>query len=36
MPRIRNWQDLHFFRPDRDSRYPHIDALFTRHSGLGR
>lgn len=29
MPRIRNWQDLHFHRPDKTSRYAHIDTLFT-------
>jgi len=29
MPRIRNWMDLRFFRPSKDSRYRHIDALFT-------
>ena len=29
MPRIRNWQDLHFYRPDKASRYAHIDTLFT-------
>ena len=29
MPRIRSWQDLHLFRPDADSRYEHIDGLFT-------
>jgi TnpA family transposase len=29
MPRIRNWQDLHFHRPDKDIHYPHIDSLFT-------
>jgi TnpA family transposase len=28
MPRIRNWKDLHFYRPHEDSRYEHIDALF--------
>lgn len=28
MPRIRNWKDLTFYRPERDSRYRHIDALF--------
>lgn len=28
MPRIRNFQDLIFFRPARDLTYPHIDALF--------
>lgn len=29
MPRIRNWQDLHFDRPDKASHYPHIDMLFS-------
>lgn len=29
MPRIRNWQDLHLYRPDRGARYDHIDELFT-------
>lgn len=29
MPRIRNWQDLHFHRPDKDRVYLHIDNLFT-------
>jgi len=29
MPRIRNWKDLKFFRPDADARYEHIDSLFT-------
>jgi TnpA family transposase len=29
MPRIRNWKELKFFRPDRDSCYQHIDALFS-------
>ena len=29
MPRIRNWQDLHFYRPGKESHYPHIDTLFT-------
>jgi TnpA family transposase len=28
MPRIRNWKDLVFFRPDEKTLYPHIDALF--------
>ena len=28
MPRIRNWQDLKFFRPAPDTRYEHIDTLF--------
>lgn len=29
MPRIRNWKDLHFFRPSKKTRYQHIDSLFT-------
>jgi len=29
MPRIRNWQDLKFYRPDCTSRYEHIDPLFS-------
>jgi TnpA family transposase len=29
MPRIRNWHDLVFYRPDTTTTYPHIDALFT-------
>ncbi len=29
MPRIRNWKELHFFRPSRKARYKHIDSLFT-------
>jgi len=29
MPRIRNWQDLKFFLPDKHSRYRHIDELFS-------
>jgi TnpA family transposase len=29
MPRIRNWKDLRFFRPGKDSQYRHIDALFS-------
>lgn len=28
-PRIRNWQDLKFFRPDRGTTYKHIDTLFS-------
>jgi TnpA family transposase len=28
LPRIRNWQDLNFYRPDQETRYAHIDALF--------
>ncbi len=29
MPRIRNWQDLHLFRPGAGHAYSHIDALFS-------
>lgn len=29
-PRIRNWKNLHFFRPDPQVRYKHIDLLFTK------
>jgi TnpA family transposase len=29
MPRIRNWKDLKFFRPSKDAKYRHIDALFS-------
>ena len=28
LPRIRNWTDLIFYRPERDSCYRHIDSLF--------
>jgi TnpA family transposase len=28
MPRIRNWQDLVFYRPGRETVYQHIDSLF--------
>jgi len=28
LPRIRNWKDLIFYRPNTDSRYEHIDTLF--------
>jgi TnpA family transposase len=31
MPRIRNWKDLIFYRPDEGTKYQHIDALFTDH-----
>lgn len=30
LPRIRNWQDLTFYRPSRHVRYRHIDSLFAR------
>jgi TnpA family transposase len=28
MPRIRNWQDLVFYRPEKETVYQHIDSLF--------
>ena len=28
LPRIRNWHDLVFYRPDEGTRYQHIDSLF--------
>ncbi len=28
LPRIRNWHDLNFYRPDARTRYQHIDSLF--------
>ncbi|WP_322748037.1 MULTISPECIES: Tn3 family transposase [unclassified Frankia] len=28
LPRIRNWHDLNFYRPDAKVRYKHIDSLF--------
>lgn len=28
MPRIRNWQDLIFYRPSKEAVYQHIDSLF--------
>jgi TnpA family transposase len=31
MPRIKNWKSLTFYRPDKKSRYEHIDALFSDH-----
>jgi TnpA family transposase len=30
MPRMRNWGDATFYRPDKSARYRHIDRLFTR------
>jgi TnpA family transposase len=29
LPRIRNWPDLNFYRPDAATRYQHIDSLFS-------
>ena len=28
LPRIRNWHDLTFYRPDPAAKYEHINALF--------
>ena len=30
MPRMRNWGDATFYRPEKSARYQHIDRLFTR------
>jgi TnpA family transposase len=30
MPRIRNWRDLTFYRPAKETLYQHIDPLFTQ------
>jgi TnpA family transposase len=30
MPRMRNWDDVTFYRADKTLRYSHIDSLFTR------
>jgi TnpA family transposase len=30
MPRMRTWNDVTFYRVDRDTTYQHIDALFTQ------
>lgn len=29
MPRIRNWKDLNFYRPDKETVYQHLDSLFS-------
>lgn len=29
MPRIRNWKNLIFYRPDKDATYDHIESLFS-------
>lgn len=31
MPRIKNWKHLTFYRPRKDARYQHINALFSDH-----
>ena len=36
MPRIRNFQDLIFFRANEHLVYPHIDELFGERAGRGR
>ena len=35
LPRIRNWKDQHLFRPSPDTRYEHIDELFTAQVEIG-
>ncbi len=29
-PRMRTWNDVAFYRPDKNTRYKHIDSLFTK------
>ncbi len=29
-PRMRTWNDVAFYRPDKETRYTHIDSLFTK------
>jgi TnpA family transposase len=29
MPRIRNWKNLNFYRPDSETVYKNIDSLFS-------
>jgi TnpA family transposase len=36
LPRIRNWHDLIFYRPDARARYQHIEALFGDNAIDGR
>jgi TnpA family transposase len=31
MPRIKNWKHLTFYRPQKNARYQHIEALFSDH-----
>lgn len=30
MPRIRNWKDHNFYRPEKNTKYKHIDSLFDK------
>jgi TnpA family transposase len=34
MPRIRGWNHLNFYRPSRETRYEHLDALFSETVNL--
>ena len=36
MPRIRNWKDVNFYRPDKDTAYQHIDSLFSEAIDWGK
>ena len=36
MPRIRNWKDVNFYRPDKDTAYQHIDSLFSETIDWGK
>lgn len=36
MPRMRNWNDVNFIRPDKFTTYKHIDALFNKAGDFDR
>ncbi len=36
MPRIRNWKEIVFYRPDRSASYEHIDGLFRETVDWGK
>jgi len=36
MPRMRNWNDVYFYRPNKTTSYEHIDALFKKTADFKR
>lgn len=36
MPRMRNWDDVHFYRPEKGTNYEHIDSLFKKVADFDR
>jgi len=36
MPRMRNWDDVYFYRPDKSTAYKHIDTLFKKTANFKR